>query len=109
LAPPFQAQIGCWVPLVVLLPGSSRHFAEPVPTREESGPAVHCWLVPPLQVQSWTSVPLAVALPVTSRHLPLICAEVPSVVQFWAEVPSQSVMTTGVPLAEPLAARHLPA
>src|SRR5919204_5684637 len=77
-APPLQVQISCRVPSVVVLPGSSRHLPDPVPTREEPAPTVHCWFVPPLQVHSSTRVPLTVPLPVTSRHLPFACSVLPA-------------------------------
>src|SRR5204863_8626049 len=110
LVPPLQVQISCWVPSVVLLPGSSRHLAEPVPTSDEFAPTVHCWLVPPVQVHSSTSTPLAVPFPVTSRQAPLCWIVAPATVHCCAASAAlQLAITTGVPFADPPAARHLPA
>ncbi len=73
---------------------------------------VHCWLVPDQQEYSWILVRLVVAAPTASRHSPdWTPAIVPLVLTFhcWAALPSQSSMTTAVPLPVPLARalRHL--
>src|SRR4051812_18488727 len=98
------------VPLVELLPGTSRHFPD---CGFRSAPLAwrcHTWFAPLLQLQSRTFVPSAVPLPATSMHLPS-ARSVPaaSAVHFWPALPLQSQSWMGVPSAElePLTFTHL--
>ena len=47
LVPPWQSQITNWVPLVVLLAGTSRLRPDWTLLMLPSACGVHCWLVPP--------------------------------------------------------------
>src|SRR6266498_3072915 len=89
-----------WVPLAVLLAGSSRQRPDCGLSRVRLVCARQTWAPVPLQSHSWTRVPLVVPPPLTSRHL-LSARSVPSVptVHRWALVPLQSYSCTWVPLA----------
>src|SRR6266545_4222076 len=100
-----------WVPLAVLLAGSSRQRPDCGLSRVRLVCARQTWAPVPLQSHSWTRVPLVVPPPLTSRHL-LSARSVPSVptVHTWALVPLQSHSWVSVPLPVPLnvTSRHLP-
>src|SRR6266536_899443 len=72
LAAPLQSQIWSWVPLLVLLAGSSRQRPDGGLTRAPLDCNRQTWAPVPLQSHSWIGVPLAVLAARTSPHLPPI-------------------------------------